>query len=597
MPWWTFGLGGSPPKVSRETTEMLKGKAFTAAATIVPDSSRSFLPSSGSWQNEVWAYYDSLGEYQYAVDWKSRMLSRVRLYAARIEPGQDEPVRLDDDSLAVQLVSSLGGASSQASLMEELSSQLDIPGEGFLIAENDAGFERWSVRSTDEIRKRNNRFEIVDENTLDQSQVWREIAPDHLIIRVFKPHKRYHHIANSSSRAARGTMRELELVNRHILSQYLSRLASAGLVIFPEEISFPVREEFADAPDPFMAEWIEIAATAIKEPGTASAVIPIPVRVPAEMAEAIRHIDFTLQLDDQIIEKRESAIRRLATQLNIPAEILTGMGAINHWGAWQLEEGALKTTIAPDAETICSALTSRYLQPRLAASGEDTPGRYVVWYDMSELTLRPDRSTNATRAYDRMELSGEAYRRENGFDESDKPDNTELVEMALKSLLRSSSNLTTSVLQELTGLTLEETASSSPGSAAPEPPATPVETDQTLPDVEETPPTSEPPAIERVATARTVRLIAQSNAPHGIRFNGQGSWEILHPHLCDNHAYSCPYVQAALKTRANPGRSGIYECSLSPFGELRIGEMNPQFNVGHFFPTKNSNGVKHGYSS
>ena len=51
-------------------------------------------------------------------------------------------------------------------------------------------------------------------------------------------------------------MRELELVNRHITAQYLSRLASAGVIIFPDEIVFPVRPEFQDEPDPFLREWI-----------------------------------------------------------------------------------------------------------------------------------------------------------------------------------------------------------------------------------------------------------------------------------------------------------------------------------------------------
>lgn len=594
MPWWTLGFGGKPstlPNVSRETSRDTSVDAFekslTAAASVIQDARTSFLPQSDSWQNEVWGYYDSLGEFRYAVDWKSRMMSRVRLFAARIEPGQDEPVRLDDDSLPTQLVSSLGGAVEQSPMMADISTQLDVPGEGFVIAENINGQEIWSVRSQDEIRKKSGVIEMIDTEVISNTQEWRPLAPDNLVIRIYQPHKRFHHQADSSSRAARSTMRELELVNRHILAQYLSRLASAGVIIFPEEVSFPVREEFADAPDPFMAEWIEIAAQAIREPGTASAVIPIPMKVPGEWLGKIQLMDFTLEIDERIIDKRESAIRRLATQINIPAEILTGMGAINHWGAWQLEEGALKTAIAPDAETICSAFTTKYLRPRLAASGEEDVNQYVVWYDLSELSLRPDRSANAVLAYDRLELNGEGLRRETGFDEADKPEGEELAEQAFKILLRNDPNLAATALARLTGQTVE-TSNEEPEESNPN-----EESEESSEERTEPPTQEEPPPSPDASAVRVERLVQQANSKHSIRFDSLGKGEILHPdEICRQHTYSCPYTQALLKikARAMPATTGVYECALDSQGQLRIGLLNPHTNLESFIPTRSANG-------
>lgn len=577
--WWKFGLGKKVPDFSPEAFE----RALTAAATRIETrvTSRSFIPSSESWQNEVWDYYDTLGEFRYGVDWKARMMSRVRLYAARIDPIQDEPIRLDDDSLAVQLVSRLGGAVDQPSLLADLSTQLDVPGEGFVIAENRNGFEEWQVRSRDEVRKRSGVVEVVDENTLSNTQDWRALGPDHFVMRVFHPHKRWHYMADSASRAARNTMRELELVNRHILAQYLSRLASAGIIIFPEEITFPVREEFADQPDPFMAEWIEIAAEAISKPGTASGIVPIPMKLPGELVDRVRFVDLTLQIDERIIEKRESAIRRLATQINIPAEILTGMGAVNHWGAWQLEEGAVKTAIAPDAEEICAAFTKQYLRPRLAASGED-PSDMVVWYDLSEITIRPDRSEKAIQLYDRLELSGEAVRREGGFDESDKPETSELTEQAWKILLRIAPELASQALGELTGADVPTPVSEAvtePSEDAPE--ASPAE-DRTEPDTQ-----NEPPPSPDASAVRLERLMRQANEKHMIRFNGLGQWELLHSTLCKDHAYSCPFTQGMLNLRhtAFPGRTGIYACSLDDNGIIRIGDQTPLDDTEELFST------------
>src|SRR5690606_33861656 len=357
----------------------------------------------------VWQYYDTLGEFRYATDWESKRFSRVRLYAAKLVPGADEPVRAEAGTAVDLMTQFAGGPAGQAQVMDGLATQLAVPGEGYLIVETVNGIEKWSVRSIDEVRAARGHYEVIDENSPTTGHNWRPLAQDSMPpIRVWKPNKRYHHLADSPARAARSTMRELELVNRHIIAQYLSRLASAGVVLFPDEVTFPVREEFADAPDPFMAEWIEIAAEAIRTPGTAAGVVPIPMKVPAEYVDRIKHLDFTLKIDDKIIEKRDSAIKRLASQLSVPPEALLGMGDLNHWNAWISDETSLKVDVAPDAETVCQAITTGYLQPRLRASHVEDWASWVVWYDMSELTLRPDRSDDAIQLYDRLEINGAA---------------------------------------------------------------------------------------------------------------------------------------------------------------------------------------------
>ena len=591
MPWWTFGLG-KRPSVPRDALTAAYERAVTAAANPVASPQSTLLRTTDAWQDEAWRYYDTLGEFNYAISWLSAMQSRVRLYAAELVPGQDEPVRLET-GLPVDIMNTLaGGVSGQTQIMASLAVQLAIPGEGYLVGETRDGVERWSVRSIDEVQSRHGRYEVRDELAVNGDQ-WRPLG-DGIVVRVWRPHKRWFHRADSSSRSARSTMRELELVNRHILSQYLSRLASAGVVLFPDEVMFPVREEFAEANDPFMAEWIEIAATAIREPGTAAAVVPIPIRVPAEMVDKVKFLDFTLKIDEKVIEKRDSAIKRLATQVNIPAEVLLGMGDVNHWGAWQIEEGALKTTIAPDAELIADAITTGYLQPRLKASGESDVSRFVVWYDMSELTMRPDRSDDAVLLYDRLELSGEALRRETGFDESDMPTDEDLREQALKVIIRTLPSGAASALAQLIGEDVEPVIPISPqgpGVAEAVRSGTPLPVPET--GTENGPPNGgEAPDVpdggEAAATARTERLMRQAKASHALRFGLAGRWELLHPSVCDSHTYSCPFMQAALslKSTAHPGRTGLYECTLDVFGRLRIGDLSPHRDVSDYRITR-----------
>lgn len=593
MAWYhAFTRRGTPTPTPLPTPE---ANALTAAAAPVSSPRSDLIRTTETWQEEVWAFHDTLGEFRYATDWESKRLSRVRLYAAKLEPGADEPVR-GKAGMAVDLMTAFaGGPAGQAQIMGGLATQLRVPGEGYLIVEDVNGIEKWSVRSLDEVRAGRGRFEVMDETSPRTGNNWRPLAANSMApIRVWRPSQRYHHLADSPTRAARATMRELELVNRHIVAQYLSRLASAGVWLVPSEITFPVREEFADAPDPFVAEWLEIAAEAIRTPGTAAGVVPIPIKVPAEHVDKFKHLDFTLKIDERIIEKRDSAIKRLASQLNVPAEVLLGMGDLNHWNAWISDETSLKVDVAPDAELICQAITTGYLQPRLKASQVEDWAQWVVWYDMSELTLRPDRSDNAFQLYDRMEINGAALRRETGFDESDKPTDAELKEQGLKVIIKTLPSGGPSALGALTGQHVEiqtvtpdngGTAQAAPSDAEPPP-----EADRNPPDPGE----SEQAAVARIrglaAAARQERMAEQSQALHAVRFATGRPPELLHPALCSEHAYSCPFTHAALKLHSlpRPGTSGVYEARLDSFGRFTIGRLNPLLDIGGFFSTMRS---------
>ncbi|MFH8805229.1 proline-rich domain-containing protein [Streptomyces sp. NPDC017936] len=567
--------------------------ALTAAAAEPRGPETKFLRRTEKWQEEVWRFHETLGEFNYGIWWLSNMLSRVRLRAARLQPDTDEPEIVTSGTAAELMMRLGGGVAGQAQIMRRLTAQLSLPGEGYLVGETVGKVERWQVRSVDEIRVQSQQYQVIDEESVTTGQDWRNLAPDHHVVRVWRPHDRFYHLADSPARSALETLRELELVNRKITSEYLSRLASAGVLLIPDELSFPVREEFSEDPNPLMSEWIEIAATAIQNPGTASAVVPIPLVGPADALDKVKHVDFTLKIDEKIIEKRDSAIKRLATKLDMPAEVLLGMGDVNHWSAWQLEEGSLKTHIAPTAELICDALTRGYLQPRLEASGED-PAAWVVWYDMSELALRPDRSGNATQAYDRMEISGAALRRELGFSEDDKPEDEELREQALKVIIHTLPSGAASALSQLLGEEVPQIVPVSPqdpGTAEavqkgdtppPEPssgqgsaPGSGGEPAAPAPGGEQGPPgTRDNPPPE---AARAQLLVQQARTQHMLRVGAAGRWDLLHPGLCGDHEYSCPFTHAVATAAPSvrPGSSGTYLCHLDAFGRLVLDGRNP----------------------
>ncbi|MET9462443.1 hypothetical protein ABZY05_46850 [Streptomyces canus] len=164
-----------------------------------------------------------------------------------------------------------------------------------------------------------------------------------------------------------------------------------------------------------------IAETAIREPESAAATVPIVLEVPADSISDFKLLTFESTFDELALKLREEAIKRFATGLEIPAELLLGMGDTNHWGAWMLTSEAIRMGIEPKLQTVCHALTQQWLRPLLQAENIDDWHRWLVWYDTAGLRVRTNRSETALQAFDRGVISAEALRRETGFEESDAP--------------------------------------------------------------------------------------------------------------------------------------------------------------------------------
>jgi hypothetical protein len=618
------------PTTRRVSTTMgPRDDVVTAAAVDVGEytGKQQYATGDQGWQDELWRFFEELGEFAFVVNWKGNTASRVRLRAGKIETGADEPT-IETDGVAADLVDKLGGGTGgQSGLLADLMIQMSVPAEGWLVGETRDGVEYWCVKSNAEIRRGRARgtvraaaYEVIDEYSPPGTNEWRQLDPNSLVVRVWRPHPRRHNEAYSPARSARTTMHELELINRKIVAQYLSRLASAGLLLLPDELEFPVRPEFLDAANPFFRELVEVASEAIKTPGSAAATVPIPLTGPAELIDKVRHLDMTIKLDDKEIEKRDSVLRRLATQLDVPGEILTGMGGINHWGAWAIDEQAFKAHVAPDVELICSALTVGYLRPRLAAMGED-PAEWAVWYDASEVVQRPDKSQHADVAYKSLEISPEAYRRELGFDEGDAPTELELQAMVLKRL----------AVDPQLGLELVEYVQDIPGFLAAQdekeqkaderadkmldnldgaPPNPDDQIDQNgPPNTQDAPPPPSdggrpaPQAAQAISDAYLARLVDQAGLQHAITYSAVGPPVLMHPKACREHLPSCPFTHSFARRSPpfRPGTSGTYECRLTKEGLLALGPrimssldefMSYTPNIIHFNGRRNGTPVR-----
>jgi hypothetical protein len=435
-----------------------------ASAMILPPR-RMYEPKYNDVQDRLWDFYETLEEYAAAVHWKANLLSGIRLVAAEFIPGDDEPKILTTGPAADYVANFAGGPGGQTQLLAEMAIHLNVAGEGWICAfYDDDDEEQYRVFSADEIRIKNDSYQY---KIGDGRGDWVDLGEDSVVVRFWRPDARQGWRARPRAAHALGAMTELDLINKRILAETASRMASNGVILYDKtRLSFPNTQGPAsiDDADPFAVTLVDAGSRGMKDPLSSEATIKIPIGVERGESEMplrdfIEPVDLSNPISERILEQRTSAIKRIASVLEMTTERLTGMDDLSHWGQAQVEESGIQVYIAPDMELIVHAFTTGFMIPYLIAAGEretgPSGGKIVVWYDPSNIVQRPDRTEAATNAYDRMELSPKAYRREIGFSEGDAPTDEDLEAMTDKVQRR---NVQTEVVDE----TRDETIAQAP---------------------------------------------------------------------------------------------------------------------------------------
>lgn len=421
----TYTPGRGFPAQRREVT--------LASAQVVGRAQIRRTITTDSWQQELWDFYDRVGELRFATGWLANAVSRCGLYVGVFaDSGDPHPVPEDGKDpvaeTARELLADLHyGPIGQAEMLRRFTLHLTLPGESYLVGmdpQPGAGIEdeRWYVASSDEIKVGMSGATLTLPDTGNQVELTEENSS---IIRLWKPHARHGWKPDSTLRAALPVLREIQGLSDHISATLDSRLAGAGILVVPTEASLPSPSSSEGDgqlhQDPFIAALMEAMLTPIADRDDASAVVPLVMRVPSESYEAVKHLRFDTDLSSNVTDMRDSAMERFASASGIPKEFLTGTGSMNHWGIAQLEDSAVKLHVEPMAACICDAITQQYLWPALRAAGHADVERYVVWFSSAELTQRPNKGPEAQAMWDRGALSNAAMLRANGFSPEDAP--------------------------------------------------------------------------------------------------------------------------------------------------------------------------------
>lgn len=507
-------------------------KSLTAAAKRITGRKLKRAGSGLTWSDEVWKYYTEVGELHYLAGTVANAMSMVELFVAKKDPETGGWERIvDDNDPAMVALDALAGDSptGMSEMLRRFGLNLFVGGDAYLVG-HPAEDDRDGDGAPSTVTQFIDRNAVQEPGTLDlESLCWKvysaaEVRIDDaivkvagrefneaecVVVRVWRPHPRDMHFADSPVRAAIPILRELVALTMYVSAILDSRFAGAGIVWMPEGASVLGGTAPEDSPDvdPFIVDVMDAMMTPITNRDAASSLVPIFVTLPDEIAWQPEHMSFASPLDDTAKDLRDEAIRRLALSLDAPPEVLTGMGDTSHWSAWLVAEDMIKLHVLPPIGLIRDALVREYLRPVLEANGITNPQDYTIEADASALTLRPNRSTEAMSLFDKGLITSSATREAMGFGEEDAPEakaKDEAVERALEMITQAPSlaqdpglTVLTNQIRQLLGIpTVEYDAIE--GEPADEVPADPIAEpppadENPAPVVEPGPPSTEQP--------------------------------------------------------------------------------------------------------
>jgi hypothetical protein len=428
------------------------------------------LDNSRRWQKDAYDYVELIGELSFAADMVANTISKIRLFPGFITAEDTAPANIfsmDDKDVSPELKKAAletlrllrTGDGGEPGILRDTALNLFIAGECFLVkepapADSFGAKDSWQVRSVDEIvikdaaRGSKKVFLKGTRDDMDSELIplGAMTGPNQLFIgRIWRNSPRYSKEAVSSlkpqlencdmvllyDRAKRGIVRSKLNAGLFFVPDGIAAAASDdGEIEEPTDLAdgemAPVVDETADIEEQIM----DVFTTPIQDESAVSAVAPTILRGPGEMGVQMRHITFAREFDPQITSDAARTLERILLGIDLPKEVVAGLTDAKYANAVVVEDNFYKSHIEPMILSIVDSFTALLMRPVLRSMGfsEEEIARVVVWYDPSPVSTKPDKATAATTGLEMGAVSYEAWRRANGFSETDKPSGLERIQ-------------------------------------------------------------------------------------------------------------------------------------------------------------------------
>lgn len=410
----------------------IERRTALAGATAIVDlgeasSWRTWKFGNKDWQAEGWRLYDIVPEHHFLAGRIGDSVAKARLYVTQVDDTGEETGEVTEDRIRRLAAVPLGTGSQRDDNLRLAGIDLAVGGECWIVGEGAAtspelGEGSWFVVTGAAIKRLGDVVSVSRPQQRGGSKLELTDGVD-ILIRCWRPHPNDTDQADSFTRSAIVPLREIELLTKREFAELDSRLTGAGIMFLPEGIDYPRSETDPAGLAGFMAYLQRAAAASMADQGRASSMVPIMATLPDQMFEhldKIQPINFWSELSAEITPMKDKAIQRLASAVEIPSEVLTGIGSANHWTAWLISEEGTRW-ISGYLGLIADALTRGFLRRALESMGVPNPERYAFAFDTSSLAAKPNRLDEALQLHDRFLISDEELVKAGAFDEEQMP--------------------------------------------------------------------------------------------------------------------------------------------------------------------------------
>lgn len=337
--------------------------------------------------SEAWKVWREVGEIHYTTTQQARLASRldwsVTVAGSELEHEDAEDV----------LKAAFGNA--MPDLVRKMALHLQVAGAFFLARQRET-FE-WDVlpwpagyRTRDRLKDADVVVEITQEDPADSK------------------------LTDSPVLASIQVAREL------ILSRQQSRVAARNRTAQLNTVIYP-REGAGGDPDEFERKIVRVMTEPLADEMSAASVVPNVIGFQGDRIAQWRTIDLTGPVDEKLHEKIERLVRQLAVILDIPPEIMTGLGDSSHWNAWEISEDNWLGHVEPMAKLIGEAISLA-----LAQATDLDASTIEIEPDPAPLLKRRPSLPDVLNAYQLGLVKAEWTRRQLGANEDDAPEPGEL---------------------------------------------------------------------------------------------------------------------------------------------------------------------------
>lgn len=436
-PWYVrWGQRLSPPTAPKQLIASAQNIDLDDGAAI-----QSALNRRQQWQKQAFDAEEVCAPLSYAVTYQAALMSQLVLFGAEQPDNTDaEPIRTENTQVQ-SVVDRLGNMVARAEIQRLLTRQLCLPGEAYLVcikpdtsrppSYRDA--ETWEIRSIEEASYEGGTLVLRDSNQDEQPLVLSREKGD-TWIRIWLRSDRFRGLATSQTRPLLDVVDELMWWDAAARARAKSRLSDAGAWGIPQDIETiaETEEELElSGSDRFVKKFQAAHIASINDPGGSEAAAPILFTYPPneQRKSGVEPLVLERPQDEMLKERTELCLNRIAQGVNVPNEVVKGIGESGRWSGGEVSESTFRDHGKPTGIVLCNALTIAVMHPILRAMNVPNWQKYMFWFDASNLISHPDIAQGADRGLELLTIGPPAWRRARGFKESDKPTPEEREEM------------------------------------------------------------------------------------------------------------------------------------------------------------------------